>query len=333
MLLYRWEEITLMLIAAMAVDWIIGDPIRLPHPVRWIGLWIDKVGGRLLHLPAGPAGATRRSAAFIRKVDGIVLALSTVLLAYGVMYLVGFLADAAHPWLGYAIQTWFISTTMAIRGLRDAAMQVFHALKEGKLERARAAVGQIVGRDTGDMDAGEVSRAAVESVAENIVDAVVAPIFYALLGGAPLAMFYRAANTLDSMVGYKNELYADFGWASARLDDCLNYIPARLTGGLIVLYSFLAPGLSGAAACRSILLFARLHPSPNSGIPEAAVAGALGIELGGTNRYNGVISERARMGWPLRPLVKEDIIRTIRILNGVGILLAGVGACAIGFSG
>lgn len=228
-----------------------------------------------------------------------------------------------HPWAGVAAHVWLISTTMAVKGLKEAASAVFKPLSEGKLQEARKQVGYIVGRDTEHLNEPEIARATVETVAENTVDAFVSPIVFALLGAAPLAMLYRATNTLDSMVGYKNEKYLRFGWASARLDDVLNAIPARLAGCLMVLSCMLDRRLSASGARRAIVSFAHLHPSPNSGIPEAAVAGALGIEIGGVNHYGGVVSERARMGWPLRPMQRDDIVLAVVILYRVSYIVAG----------
>jgi adenosylcobinamide-phosphate synthase len=161
------------------------------------------------------------------------------------------------------------------------------------------------------------------------VDAVVSPLFYALLGGAPLAMLYRAANTLDSMVGYKNETYLNLGWASARWDDLLNWLPARLTGLLLVISTVLDSKLFTVQSWKAIRVFAHLHPSPNSGIPESAVAGALGVELGGRNYYAGVPSDRARMGWHVRDLSANDILSTIRLLFRVSYLWVGGLLCAL----
>jgi adenosylcobinamide-phosphate synthase len=322
-LLYSMKEITLMLAAAIVLDWVIGDPRGIPHPVIWIGRWISQMRDSQL----GYAYRTNASPCRVKWL-GCWLTASTVLLACAAVGMLLMAAHWVHPWLGYAVNTWFIATTIAVKGLKDAAMPILAALQSGDMAEARKQVGYIVGRDTAQLDAGEVSRAAVETVAENTVDAFVSPMIYALLGGAPLAMLYRAANTLDSMVGYKNEKYMHFGWASARFDDVLNYIPARITGFLIVLYSLLVPGYAGGRSVRAIARFAHAHPSPNSGIPESAVAGALGIELGGTNQYGGVISERARMGWPLRELVLGDIRHAVRILYGVSYLVLGGLLCA-----
>lgn len=323
MLFYSVQELMWMALAAIVIDWMIGDPSWrwLTHPVVWIGRLIAFLEKRLYPRTAEKVERTRSR--------GALLAFLTIGGAYCSIWLIVWMADQVHLWLGYGVSAWFISTTIAVKGLKEAAMAVYKPLSEGNILEARKWVGYIVGRNTSQLDEPEITRATVETVAENIVDAFVSPICYALLGGAPLAMLYRASNTLDSMVGYKNEKYIQFGWASARWDDVMNWIPARLTGVLIVLAAWLSPGLRAGRAARSIVRFARLHPSPNSGIPESAVAGALGIELGGVNVYHGRVSERARMGWPLREREKEDIRRTAKILYGVSYLMAGGLLCGL----
>jgi adenosylcobinamide-phosphate synthase len=317
-IIYSFAELLLLGAAALIVDWIIGDPKWPTHPVIWIGRLI-----RLLERLLLPQGKTR-SPGTIRLL-GSLLTLVTLVVSTGVMWLLVWAANEVHLWLGYAVSVWFISTTIAVKGLKQAAMLVYIPLMAGRLEEARKYVGYIVGRDTTQLEEREIARAAVETVAENIVDALVSPLLFALIGGAPLAMLYRATNTLDSMVGYRNERYLYFGWCSARTDDVLNYIPARLTGIILALAALLTPGSRALKAIQAVIAFAGKHPSPNSGIPEAAVAGALGIELGGTNTYFGVTSERARMGWPLRQLEPQDIVRTVKLLYGVSfILFAGV---------
>jgi adenosylcobinamide-phosphate synthase len=353
LIFYSVKEIAAMLLAAMALDLLIGDPRRLVHPVVVIGRWIRLWERRLLDVPQNrataaanrSAAAANRSAAGANRsvasakptagaarslrLKGIVLAAVTVAASFALMWLVLYAAQRIHPWLGYAVNVWFISTTIAIKGLKDAAYLVYGALESGRLDAARAYAGQIVGRDTERLDEPETVRAAVETVAENIVDAVVSPLFYAFLGAAPLAMLYRATNTLDSMVGYRNERYLHFGWASARWDDAMNWLPARLTGLLLVVVAFAGRGWSARRAYRAVRAFARLHPSPNSGIPESAVAGALGIELGGVNTYGGIVSERARMGWPLREKERRDIVSAVRMLYGTSYLIAGGLMCVL----
>ncbi|MBV6713775.1 adenosylcobinamide-phosphate synthase CbiB [Paenibacillus chitinolyticus] len=363
MIFYSLKEILWMMLAAIAVDLVIGDPKWPTHPVIRIGILIsflerklrrdhaaresapECAGGVRAEAGAGTgaaggvppeAGASADTAGEAASLSprslkrrGIVLAAAVMLAAFAAMTAVTAAAAAIHPWLGYAVTTWFISTTVAVKGLKDAARLVAVPLAAGDLAAARKYTGYIVGRDTKNLDEGELTRAVVETVAENTVDGVVSPLFYALIGGAPLAMLYRAANTLDSMVGYKNDRYVHFGWASARWDDVMNWIPARLTGILLILAASVQPRMSAFRAGRSIGRFARLHPSPNSGIPESAVAGALGIELGGRNTYGTVVSERARMGWPLRPRNRGDIDGTVRLLYGATGWLAGGVLCAI----
>lgn len=318
MIFYSLQETLLLTAAAIVIDWIIGDPKWPTHPVIWIGRLIRMLEKLLRRKEE------RRSARRV-KGFGIILTVVTLILSFSIMLGITEVATWIHPWLGYAVSAWFISTTIAVKGLKEAAMLVYRPLAADNLEDARKYVGYIVGRDTAHLTPSEASRAAVETVAENTVDAFVSPILFALLGGAPLAMLYRAANTLDSMVGYRNERYVNFGWCSARTDDVLNYIPARLAGLMLTLAAGLNKGMSAARSWSSVRRFARRHPSPNSGIPESAVAGALGIELGGLNYYFGEPSERARMGWPLRTMEPYDIIRSVRLLYSVSILMmAGV---------
>lgn len=314
MIFYSLQEILLLTAAAIMIDWIVGDPKWPTHPVIWIGRLIRALE-RILH-----ANETDRSPAKIR-INGVILTVVTLTVSFTLMWGMVALAEWIHPWFGYAVTAWFISTTIAVKGLKQAAMLVYLPLVSGAIDEARKYVGYIVGRDTGSLNEEEASRAAVETVAENTVDALVSPIIFALLGGAPLAMLYRATNTLDSMVGYRNDKYIYFGWCSARMDDVLNYIPARIAGILLAISALFTRGMSAVHAMSAIRHFAHKHPSPNSGIPESAVAGALGIELGGLNYYFGQPSERARMGWPHRKLEAEDIVRTIRLLYMVSILL------------
>ncbi|CAM4381505.1 adenosylcobinamide-phosphate synthase CbiB [Paenibacillus tarimensis] len=314
MLVHSLPDIALLISCAIVVDWVVGDPRWPMHPVILIGRWISRLEEWLYRSPEH--GGTPA----VQRLRGTMLALLTILASFGLMACIIWTGYWIHEWLGFVLEVWFISTTIAAKGLKDAAMKVYMPLKAGDIENARLYTGYIVGRDTNDLTEAETARAAVETVAENTVDAFVSPLIFALIGGAPLAMLYRSANTLDSMVGYKNTRYIDFGWFSARLDDWLNFIPARLTGLLLVISAAVCRGMSASRAFRSIRQFARLHPSPNSGIPESAVAGALGIELGGINRYFGQPSERARMGWPIRPLHREDILAACRLLYIVSVI-------------
>lgn len=318
-----------ILLASLALDHLVGDPRSIPHPVVWMGRLISAFE-RIL-LPLGQRKGSRIPA--VEQMAGVILAAVVPLVSLAAAWAITKAASGLHQFLGIAVSVWLISTTIAAKGLADAALEVLKPLQNGDLETARLKVGQIVGRDTHFLDEGEVTRAVVETVAENIVDAIVAPFLFGLLGGAPLAFWYRAVNTLDSMVGYKNDRYRYFGWASARLDDLANWIPARITGVLIPAAAWLR-GYDARAALRIIRRDASKHPSPNSGIPEAGFAGALGVQLGGRNYYGGIPSDRARLGDPKRPLEMEDVTRAIGLMRTVtwllGLLVLMAGAVSQG---
>ena len=290
--------------AAFLIDLWVGDPQSLPHPVVLIGKAITRIELFLRKLTSSPRS---------ERIAGIVL----VLIITGGSYLVTtFLLNLAvwfSVWLYWLLGAWIISTTIAVKGLAKEGRKIKGLLESGQIIEARKQVGYLVSRDTEHLDEKEIIRATVETVAENIVDAVVSPLFYAMLGGPALAMTYRAVNTLDSMCGYKNDKYLYFGWASARLDDLFNFIPARLTGILIVISAWLLR-FDAKQAFRIWRRDAHLHPSPNSGIPEATVAGALGIRLGGVNIYFGQPKERAIMGDGTVPLQLKHIHQTILLL-------------------
>jgi adenosylcobinamide-phosphate synthase len=236
--------------------------------------------------------------------------------------------EGEHFWVGWLAGALLLSCTVAARGLAAAGRTVFLLLARGDLPGARQAVGRLVARDTDRLAPAEVARAAVETVAENTVDGVTAPLFYAFIGGVPLAVAYRAVNTLDAMVGYRNERYRDFGWCAARLDDLANFLPARLTGCLLCLAAFLL-GLRAKHAWRTMRRDARRHPSPNGGFPEAAVAGALGVRLGGVNYYGGVEERRPYLGEVVEPLAPQHILLAVRLMAVAGLLGAAAGSAGL----
>ncbi|MFZ5814747.1 MAG: adenosylcobinamide-phosphate synthase CbiB [Bacillota bacterium] len=298
---------------AFAVDALVGDPPWLTHPVIWMGRAIQWLEGLL-----------RRTRLPLR-LAGVILALALPALAWGATWGLIRLAGLLHPWLAVGVEVWLFSTTLAARSLAEHALAVWRPLRLGDLAEARRKLSWIVGRDTDRLDEGETARAAVETVAESTCDGVLAPLFWGLVGGAPLAMAYKAVNTLDSMVGHKDERYLHFGWASARLDDLANWLPAR--------WSALMIGLVGgsARALRTALRDAHRHPSPNSGWPEAAMAGLLGVRLGGLNYYDGEPEMRATMGDPLRPLEAADIPRSVRWMYLAAAASALLGAALLGW--
>jgi adenosylcobinamide-phosphate synthase len=264
--------------AAYGLDLALGDPVFAWHPIRLMGRAISKAEEivRIRNLPLGPAGW--------------ILALGLPLVCWAIAK--AFLDSLPGRPLISAILIYFCLST---RDLAIHAWAVLRALESGNLDGARQAVSRMVGRDTADLDSEGVTRACLESVAESTCDGVVAPLFYAFLGGAPLALAYKAISTLDSMVGHKNERYLHFGRASALLDDLANWIPARLSALLTALSAALL-GLKAGAALRTAWKEARTQPSPNSGWPEAAFAGALEVRLGGPISYGGQVSDKPTLG-------------------------------------
>ena len=290
--------------AGYLLDLIIGDPKSIPHPVVMIGKLIEKAETLLRYWLVPIIG---------EKVAGTILTVFIVGFTFVLTHLAIYQAALVSPWLAGLLQVLIISSALAVKGLYQAARNIFDLLIQGNTSEARVKVGWIVGRDTDRMDETEMSRATVESVAENFVDGIVSPLFYAFLGGAPLAMAYKAVNTLDSMVGYKNDQYINFGWASAKLDDLANYLPARISGYLLLVIAFLTRK-NFRQAYTVLKRDAHKHPSPNGGIPEAVVAGALGIRLGGFNVYGGHKSFRAYLGDPLYPLEAKKIMETVEMV-------------------
>ncbi|MHB8156289.1 MAG: adenosylcobinamide-phosphate synthase CbiB [Desulfocucumaceae bacterium] len=293
---------SVVVVLAFLADLAVGDPPRMPHPVVMLGNMISALE-KILYRARGVAGLA----------GGAFMAALVVGFAYASAALVLHYLRSVSPWLAAPVEIWLISTTIAAKGLSVAAGDVMRPLAAYDLDRARLMVARIVGRDTSSMDARGITRATVETVAENTVDGVIAPLFYALIGGAPLALAYRAVNTLDSMVGYRNDRYLYFGRFSARLDDAANYIPARISGVMLLAAAWVT-GRRAGAALRAVRRDAPKHPSPNSGIPEAAVAGALGVRLGGINTYGGRESFRQYMGDDLYPLSPAHIRGAIDLM-------------------
>lgn len=289
---------------AWLLDVVIGDPQHWPHPVRWIGNLIAAVQRVIRHYC--------RSERALR-IGGGVMWLVVVGLTWATAWGVLTLATAIHPWLGWAVEVWMIFTVLAGRSLADAAREVARPLQAGSLEMSREKLSWIVGRDTSRLQPAQINRAVVETVAENTVDGIIAPLFFLLIGGAPLAMAYKAVNTLDSMVGYKHAKYRAIGMVSARLDDVANYLPARLSWLLLSAAAFLCRH-DGGRALRVGWRDRHNHSSPNCAWPEATVAGALGIRLGGPNDYFGERVDKPWIGDAQRDISIDDISRTIRLM-------------------
>lgn len=287
---------------AYIIDLIIGDPKNLPHPVRLIGSVIAYV-------------ERRWNNGNFRKWKGILTVVLTMGLVMSITVIVTVVAYEIHRWVGIGLEAILIASTIATKGLADAAYDVYRPLKQKNVDLARQHLSRIVGRDTEKLTEAEMTRATVETVAENTSDGITAPLLWAFIGGAPLALAYRAINTCDSMLGYKNARYAQFGWASARLDDVVNYIPSRLSGFLMVLVNKPVPPLTKRHCFRILFRDAKKHASPNSGWLEAAMAALLGVQLGGANTYNGIVSKGALIGEQHVPLQKQQIVQATSIMH------------------
>lgn len=301
-----------LLIASM-LDAICGDPRWLPHPIRMMGqciAWLDHQVRMICR-----CGTSLRFA-------GICLAGGLPILAYCIGAVMIEEAERVAAWLGSVLSIGLASMMLAARDLWDHVRAVNGPLAVGDLPAARRAVAMIVGRDAAELSESEVARATVETIAESAADGVIAPLFYLTIGGAPLALAYKAVNTLDSMIGHQDERYADFGWASARLDDLVNWIPARLAAVLLIVGAGLITRQPEQIR-NGWQVFRRdrsKHPSPNSGSPEAAMAGILGVKLGGTNFYGGVAQDRPVLGQEGRDAKPIDIMSAARLMVAASVL-------------
>jgi adenosylcobinamide-phosphate synthase len=303
------------LMLAYAADLAFADPAWMPHPVKCFG-----------HLVQWGETAARNIARSPRmlKLAGLLMALTIPMLAgvgsWLLLEIVGRLSRATE----YLAAIYFAYTALSVRGLDQAGNEVIDHLQRNEVAEARICLGMIVGRDTQELDEPEILRAIIETLAENSCDGVVAPLFYLALGGVPAGLAYKAINTLDSMVGYKNDRYLHFGWAAARLDDVVNFLPARLAAALAAAAAFLLR-LSWKESLQIVSRDARLQPSPNSGFPEAAFAGALGVRLGGINRYGGCEFRKAYLGDPKRDLTSAlypEVRRLLYLTSALALILS-----------
>ena len=296
-------HLPIAIIIAYILDLIFGDPRRFPHPVKGIGWMAAKTE---------PLFRKGRFACRNEKIAGAIFAFVIIVITWGLTSIVIHYGFFLNKFLGLALSAFLIYTSLSIKDLRQESMQIYLALKRTDINSARKKLSNIVGRNTENLGERDIIRATVETIAENTVDGIMSPLFYAFIGGAPLVLAYKAINTLDSMVGYKNEEYKNFGWAGAKIDDWANFIPARLSIFLLPLASFIS-GKSGINSMRTILRDRKNSPSPNSGIPEAGIAGALGIQLGGVNFYNSVPVRKPFIGNEKNLLEIEHIKESIKI--------------------
>lgn len=305
------------LLIGFVIDILIGDPHWILHPVCLIGWLISGTEKVLRKISC----KTPKS----RFVCGMIQTVIVLLLSFFVPFIILFVSQKISVYLYIAVQSIMCWQIIAAKSLKKESMRVYYELANGSLEGAREKLSWIVGRDTQNLDRPHVIRAAVETVAENTSDGVTAPIFYLLIGGAPLGFLYKAVNTLDSMTGYKNEQYIDFGKFAARLDDIVNFIPSRITSLVMIAASFFA-GLDAKNAARIFLRDRKKHQSPNSACTEAACAGALRVQLAGNSYYFGKLVKKPVIGDNLRAIELEDIKRANRLMYITTLLFMLIGA-------
>lgn len=286
----------------IVLDFIIGDPHNPLHPVRIIGSYakiVEEVTRKIFKKNLKVAGG----------IAWFIIVLSTLLVGISLIKL----ATLANPILGTIIEGIIIYFCISAKGLKVEGLKVIKSLKNIGLEEARHKLSYIVGRDTKNLNQESIIKAVVETVAENMSDGIIAPLFFATIGGGAFALMYKAVNTCDSMFGYKNDKYIDFGFVSAKLDDLFNYIPARITGYLIIIASFIL-GLNYKNSFKVYKRDRYNHTSPNSAHPEAAVAGSLEIQLGGSNYYFGKLVEKPTIGDAIKCIEVDDVYKTNKIL-------------------
>ncbi len=298
---------TFSLCAGFLLDLLLGDPQGWPHIVRGIGGLISALEKAFYPMQN-------------RRLGGALLALSVLLICTALPAAILYFAWRLSPWAYFALEALLCWQFLALRSLKAESRNVYDALEKNDLPAARKAVSMIVGRDTAALDEAGATRAAVETVAENASDGVIAPLFYLMLGGAVFGMFYKAVNTMDSMIGYKNERYMDFGRFAAKLDDVMNYLPSRLSA-LLMIATARPCGLDAKGACRIWKRDRRKHASPNSAQTEAAMAGALNVRLAGNAYYFGKLYEKPYIGDDLRPIEPRDILRAHKLLYAASLLM------------
>lgn len=299
-IIYR---VVIILLLSSVLDFIFGDPLRLPHPIVYIGKLIT--GLEKLLSP----NSTKRDVP-----KGVLIFILTVIISFVIPFVILLALYRVNFYLGLILEIFWSFQILAARTLSIEAYKVKKYLDDGNLKEARRALSMIVGRDTSQLTEEDITKAVVETVSENTTDGIVSPLIAITIGGAPLGFAYKAVNTLDSMIGYRSEQYFYFGKASAILDDVVNYLPARLTGISMCFASALISGLSAKGAWRVMMRDHAKHASPNGGWTEGATAGALGVRLGGDATYFGVLYKKTSLGDPKRTIESCDIARATKLM-------------------
>lgn len=321
--------LTVEIAVGFILDLILGDPRWLPHPIVYIGKAISILKKKIqknLYGCSYQELSKKEREMLPRKEEkerflGAVLSVLIVVGTFLIVFFTLWILEKIHPWLRYVLETFWIYQILATKCLKTESMKVYRKLKEGDLEGARVEISYLVGRDTASLDEEEVAKATIETVAENTSDGVVAPLFYIAIFGAPLGMAYKAINTLDSMIGYRNDEFLHLGRFAAKLDDLANFIPARICAIMMILGSLIL----GFDFKGSIKIFRRdrfAHLSPNSAQTESVAAGALDIQLGGTHDYFGKPVVKPTIGDNIRKVEYEDIKKCNQLLYAAAILMA-----------
>ncbi|SFH52826.1 adenosylcobinamide-phosphate synthase [Tindallia magadiensis] len=315
----------MIIISAFLLDWLLGDPENWPHPVRYIGKLITFLENKLR--------SEKQRTSKQEMLAGFLLTIMVIFITLVSTWLLQRLFSSVHIFLGVVFYTYLAYTTIAVTSLNTSAMNVYEKLCSQDIEGARYYLSMIVGRDTDRLDESEITKAVIETVAENYSDGVVAPILYLFIGGPLLALTYKAINTMDSMIGYKNEEYIFFGRFAAKLDDVANWIPARLSV-LFLLIAIKIRGLNWRKSFKIMLRDRMNHSSPNAGYPESTIAGALGIQLGGDNYYFGKKISKPTIGDNETHVFKDMICKTTDIMRIASLLLVMfLGFLLIGIGG
>jgi adenosylcobinamide-phosphate synthase len=299
------------LLLASILDWLIGDPWGWLHPVQVMGWAIATAKNLILKYLPSP---------FAQRIAGILLALGLIGGSGAIAWAIVVLTARVNFWFGLAAESIMIASCLAHRSLRDAAIVVLTPLEHDHLEQARKTLALYVGRDTEKLDRPEILRAVLETVSENCTDGAIAPLIYAIVGGAPFAIAYKAASTLDSMIGYKESPYTYLGWFSAKLEDVLTWLPCRMVVLAIALLS--GKPIQVWQLCRRD---APQDPSPNAGWSECAFAAALGVQLGGKNTYRGVVKTKPLLGEPHRDITPAIVLETVRLMQQCFLIFLGLG--------
>lgn len=304
-------DLWIVLPMAFAMDVFLGDPEYLPHPIRWMGKAITFFEVHFRKLPIN------------LTLSGALFSISLVIVSWFITFIFVKICGTVHLFAGILVEIILIYYTISAKSLDDSAMAVYRSLKKGDLAESKNRLSLIVGRDVTGLDREGIVRATVETVGENLVDGFISPLFYAALGGAPLAMAYKMINTLDSMIGYKNPTYRHFGKITAKIDDIANFIPARLSVPVVSIAAKILSGC-GLPALKTAIRDGKKHSSPNAGYPEAAFAGTLGIRLGGPNYYNGILVSKPFIGKAFFKTNAEDIKKACDLMLLSSLLWVGI---------